>query len=308
MPELLDGQYELTSAALGSGGGFTFGEDCTVEVKALVIGPSEETNGDVKRPRGDGRVFGRDYRSGRTLTFTGQFRPQEDPSVVGDLAPGVLALADEFSAAWDAEEIRTVPGAYSVLRMCRGGRTRWVYGRTRALAPIPGTTRQGYLPWTGQFVTGDHLFYDDTEQSQVIPFIPHSTGGLGPGPLIGPWIASSSSDSSTVVVNGGSRKAWLAWRIDGPIVNPEIIVTDRWSATLGITLAADQWVLVDPSPWNRAVRRNDGAYLGGKFSPASQRLSGMAIPPGSSQVFLRGVDPTQTARLTTYHRDTFASY
>lgn len=214
---------------------------------------------------------------------------------------------ETMQQAWTPDLLRSTPGRVTALRMQRSGRVRRVYGRPNRLSSTAGATKRGWIPFTADFRCVDHLFYDDVEFQEVIPFIPDSLGGLI-GELIGDIIAAPAGIGSGLVTIKGTKPSWLVYRINGPIIDPEIEVVDRWKAKLKLTLAADQFVVVDPTPWNRSVRRNTGANAGGSFTADSQRLSGMLLPPGPNQILLRGTDNTGTSSVTVYWRDTYSSY
>lgn len=252
-------------------------------------------------PRQDGVRFGRDYRGGRLLTF--------DILLMQGSGTGADTL-DAFgrlSSVWDADMVRATPGAVSILRMTRAGRTRRVYGRPRRFAPKSERNQFGWLNVLADFQAMDGLFYSDAELSTVIGMSAPSVGGLV-GPLIGPIDAESAGEGVQAVFVGGDKPAWLGLRIRGPIVDPEIEVVGAWKIKMNVTLASDDWVMIDPSPWNRGVRRANGANLAGAFTADSQRLSQMRIPTGSQQILLRGTDITGSASVQAYVREAYSFY
>lgn len=294
MADLADGQYELVNGDER----WLFGRDTSCLVDAVDFGSPQLTNHDTPHPRGDGTLFGRDYRGSRTVTITGNVLT--DPG-------GALDALGGMEAAWLADGVRSEPSATSVLRMSRGGRLRTLYGRPRKFASTSRLSSRGWVPYTCDFTTLDHLYYGDDEAANLVPFVPNAVGGLIGG-QVGGWAASSSGSSSGQVVVAGTRPSWLVWRVRGPIVNPQIEVVGRWIATLNTTVAYDQFISVDPSPWNRSVRRNDGANFSGAFTAASVRLSEMQVPPGANQVLLRGIDPTGSSSVELFWRNVWSSY
>lgn len=293
MADLIDRQWELDGRLL-------MGR----RTKFIVGDPDfdgAEVRGDpVEAPRADGIRWGRGYRGGRTITL--------DITVNCQTPSEGRAAAAELEAAWDAEAIRKVPGALSVLRFQYAGQTRRVYGRTGKLSTATTTfDRAGRIDYVAEFTTADHLYYADSVSETVVPFIPTALGGLV-GSLTGPLIAATRGQASGRVTVGGSQPAWLVTTIYGPILNPTVELSGLWSTTLQMNLAYDQSVTIDPTPWSRSVRRNDGASFAGAFTASSERLSKMRVPPGTSQVLLRGTDPTGTSRLTTRVRAAHASY
>ncbi|WP_348240011.1 hypothetical protein, partial [Salmonella enterica] len=80
------------------------------------------------RPRQDGRAFGVDYHSGRTISF--------DLGVRGLTPEEAREEAALLTRAWRADPVRLTPGAVAELHASYDGRHRVVYGRPRRFAPI----------------------------------------------------------------------------------------------------------------------------------------------------------------------------
>jgi len=269
-------------------------------IETVEFGEPDINTNDTGNPREDGVHFGRDTKGGRSIVFEG--------NILTD--PGKTPALDALNAletAWDGEMVRATPSGYSFLRMRRGDRIRRVYGRPRKFSSSSGTTQRGWIPFTAEFVTVDHLYYDDTEFQDQVSIVPGGVGGLE-GELIGPIIASDATEGDGTIFVSGTKPAWLAYKIQGPIQYPVISVVDNWYARLNVTLAYDQYIVVDPSRWNRSVRRENGGNVAGAFTADSVRLSQMKVPPGFQRVSLSGVDPTGTASLTVYWRGAFSSY
>jgi hypothetical protein len=286
--ELAEGQWAINDV--------TFGPYQDILLSKFEWGAPDISASDSPTPRGDGMSFGRDYRGSRTLSC--------DLTVQGN-GYGVLDRLATLEAEWQSN--RDIPDAVSILRYRRGGQTKRVYGRGRRFQADSTLDWAGRVDVTCDFVTTDHLFYDDEERAENVPFIPNATGGLIGG-QVGGWEASDAGDSSGLITVGGTVPAWLVWRINGPLTGAEIEVVGRWKAKLATTIAYDQFVLVDPTPWNRSVRRGDGANYAGMFTADSVRLSEMRVPPGQNQVLLRGIDPTATASMQLFWRNASSSY
>lgn len=254
-----------------------------------------------QRAREDGTNRGRDYLSSTTATLEIGVDGDGDPQAALDAVAALRAI-------WYGDTVRRTPGARAVLRAKRPGRDIMrVYGRPGAFKPGSLThAGVGYIPVVAEFDCDDGYWYSDVEFSATVPFVPAVLGGLV-GPLVGPWTGASSGEASGNIVVGGAVPAWLIWQPHGPITNPEIEVVGRWSATLQTTVAGDQQITVDPSPWNRSVRRGDGANFAGAFTASSERLSRMQVPPGGAQILLRGIDPTGTSYLSLFWRTAEAS-
>jgi hypothetical protein len=256
----------------------------------------------TSRARQDGTNRGRDYLGATVASF--------EIGVDGGGSPsGVLDAVAALRAVWYGDNVRREPGARAILRAKRPGRdVVRMYGRPGAFKPASmhdvGT---GYVPLVCEFEADDGYFYSDTEHTLSVPFIPSVLGGLI-GPLEGPWVATAAGEASGRLEVGGECPAWLTWAPHGPITNPKIEVVGRWDATLQGAIAYDTQVVVDPSPWNRTARAASGANWAGKFKTGSTRMSRMQVPPGESQVLLRGVDPSGTSYLDLAWRSVYAAY
>lgn len=292
---LRDFSYEIAASD------FTFGRGTNVHVESVDFGETTMELATVAQPRADGVRFGRGYFRGRVIIFTGNILNRSSETA----APETL---DQLSTAWQPDEIRLTPGAVTSLRWNRAGRTRRVYGRPTRVASTSGRTTQGWIPFVAEFQCVDHLYYSDAEAVEVISIIPPEVGGLE-GDLIGDLIASSEGAGQRGLLSQGTKPGWLICQVNGPIINPTIEMVGRWKIELDLTLASDQYVIVDPTPWNRSVLRNDNANMSGAIrSGNSARLSQMKIFPGVNEVLLRGVDPTGTSSVKVYWRDAYTSY
>lgn len=251
------------------------------------------------RAREDGTNRGRDYLGATTATF--------EIGVDAGTPGAVLDAVAKLRAVWYGDRIRREPGARAILRATRPGRpTMRMYGRPGAFTPASMfNVGQGYIPLVCEFECDDGYFYGDVENTLSVPFVPVSLNGLS-GTLSGSWINTASGVRSGQVDVGGDCPAWLTWRVNGPIVNPKIEVTERWTATLLGSVAYDTSVTVDPTPWNRTARAASGANWAGKFSATSTRMSRMQVPPGRSEVLLRGVDASGTSSLDLAWRSVWA--
>lgn len=253
------------------------------------------------RAREDGTNRGRDYLGSTVASF-------EIGVDAGGTAAGVLDAVAALRAIWYGDNVRRTPGTRAVLRAKRPGRdTVRIYGRPGAFKPASMiNVGQGYIPLVCEFEADDGYFYSDTEYTLNVPFVPVSLNGLS-GTLSGPWTNTASGVRSGQIDVGGDCPAWLGWRVNGPIVNPKIEVTERWTATLQGSIAYDTSVTVDPTPWNRTARAASGANWAGKLSATSTRMSRMQVPPGPSEVLLRGVDASGLSSLDLTWRSVWAS-
>lgn len=294
--ELLDDSCELDGYAFG---GHVHGQTL-VMIEDVVFESPDIVSVDRQLPRSDGIRFGRDYRGGRTIAFT--------MHVFGDTGGQGLGILDELTAAWMGDSVRTRPGAVQTLRIKTGGRTRRVYGRSRRFAPVSTKiAANGWAPVEADFRTVDHYFYDDNESNNTVAIVPPSGGGLL-APLVAPLSTLAISYAPGEIQVGGTVPVYPVFVIRGPISLPTVDVIGEYRVTLGLTLAHDEFVVIDPRPWTRGVRRNNLYSVAGTMTPASPRLSSIKLAPGPHEIILSGLDETGTASLTVAWRDTYTSF
>lgn len=298
----LDFSYELD--------GFEFGRGTNYYVAGVDFGDTELTTHDAQLPRQDGMSFGRDYRGGRVIGFTGNILTNRTNPGDATAAPNAK---DVMAAAWDRDDIRLTPGAVIPLRMHRNGRKRRVYGRPRRYVALAGTTTRGRIPFACDFQCVGPEFYSDVEQTLSVTMIPGEAGGIV-GDLIGDIVASGVGYGTNSITVGGDKPAWLRLRIYGPNLsgtfsNPDIEVVGQWRLKMQTSIAYDDSIVIDPVPWARSVRRTlNGGNVAGKFTADSPRLSALKVPPGTHQIILRGIDVSGTARVDVSWRDTYGSF
>lgn len=315
MVELTEGQFELLESLQEDARGLHMGAGTPVLVQEFDLGQPDISEHDANRPMADGIMFGRDFRRGRTVGLelaALSYTPAVDMSFYTG-TPGEYAAtegldwADRVQSAWAADRVRMVPGATQVLRWRAGGRVRRVYGRARRCAPKLGTYRAGTVPMSADFQTIDDLVYDDQLKATSIGIFPPPVSWTT-FPLTWPviWRKAESGNAGSVVV-GGSRATWPTFTITGPILNPEIVIGGYGRFRVDVNLLAGQTLYIDTRPWNRGVRRENGANLAGNVGPQATPLGQFRFPPGSYSVALKGVDTTGTASLTVQHRDAYSS-
>lgn len=294
--ELLDDSCELDGFMFG---GHVHGTT-TVMIEDVIFESPDIVSVDRQLPRSDGTRFGRDYRGGRTITFT--------MHVFGDAVPRGHDILGELGAAWSGDARRRIPGAVQTLRIKSGGRTRRVYGRSRRFAPISTRVAAGgWAPVTADFRTVDQYFYDDTESVNTVAIVPPSGGGLI-APLVAPLSTVAVSYAPGEITVGGTVGAWPVYVIHGPISLPTVDVIGEYRVTLGTIIGHDQFVVVDTRPWSRGVRLNGFANIAGQLTPATPRLSEMRLSPGPHEIILSGLDETGTSSLVVAWRNTYATF
>lgn len=290
-----DGEWRLDHP----GASLTFGspESGIVFLSAPEFGDTDLQTEDTTRPNIDGVALGIDTRGGRTVTL--------DMAVIGNDEPTVRGVAGALRRAWRGDEIRSLPGEVASLTTMYAGRERVFYGRPRRFARVDADVAQGVILVTADFACVDDLFYSSAETSVTVGVVPPTSGGLV-APLIAPLTTvppTATPEGITITGDGG---AWPVITIHGPITNPAVAVTGLWSIGLSTALAFDESVTVDTRPWRRRITRDsDGASLAGTLTRSSVRLARAAIPPGTYEVTLRGIDATGTASMRFAWRDTY---
>ncbi|MEU7609556.1 hypothetical protein [Micromonospora sp. NPDC049204] len=241
---------------------------------------------DVDRPRGDGVLFGADYRGGRTIAFELVMR--------ADTEAAVRDVAADVEAAWRGDVVRQTPGAVAELRARYAGRERVIYGRPRRCAVDYRFASQGVVSAVADFATTGDCWFGSTVQSVTAALAAGSGGGLL-APLSAPLTSTSTSDRSVAAIVAGRLPAWPVITIQGPVTTPVVELVGLWRIELRTTLAYDQSAVIDTRPWVLSVLRSGGGSLAGAVSPHSSRLTDMSIPPGTWEVAFRGVDETGTS-------------
>lgn len=309
---LREGEWNLSYSANGvhPAANFTFG---TIESGYYLLEPYEITYadvdaGDTPMPREDGARFGEDFRGQATITFeVGVDTVDDAPNQLGRHDANLNAVS-VMGQAWDGKAVRKRMATPAVLRTTQGGRPRRFYGRPRKFAPASSKlTRQGYTPVACTFVCLDSTAYDDTERSVRVDLNPPPHRGLV-GLLTTPLTMTGQGATKVPgeVLIGGQRPTWPVIRIYGPISNPACEVVGSWKAAFtDLTLAAGQYVTIDPRPWVRTVLRNSGASVAGSLTRSSPRLIDMLLPVGRHDFILRGTDATGLSYMTVAWRDAY---
>ena len=285
-------------------GDYVFGYQTTVDIAAFDVDYPSAAIQDKPNPREDGISMGIDRLGGRIINI--------DFEIWEPTEAAALDTLEELTSAFMGDNERLTPQSYQVLsyRLAGTGEQRRAFGRGRACTPSTlANAHVGFIPGSAHFQTISPFLYSDAEFSYIVSFVPGVGSGGLVGPLIGPLYApgGDGGGSRTIEVMG-TRPAWLATRIDGPITYPIVTVYGAFWYQLALTIPAGESVLVDPQPWSRAVLRvSDGANLSGYLTGPSAWLADMRVPPGEHQLLLEGVDPTGTSQVTAYWRHARAS-
>ena len=253
------------------------------------LGPVNRTDDDTDLPRTDGAVMGVDYLAGQTIGLSF--------GIDGDSEEDVRAKYGVLTRTWDADTVRSVPGALAELISDTGRRA---YGRPRRFAPTSFELWSSYIRAVADFVTVDRLWYG-AERETSVALVPAPGGGLV-APLASPLSTTRSSDRSTAFLVQGDAPTWPVVTVHGPITNPVVEIVGLLRFELRLTLAYDQSVVIDTRPGRRSIKRGGGS-VSGSLSRTSTRLTNAAIPPGRYELVLRGTSDTGTSRVSMRWRD-----
>ena len=285
--------FEIGGLTVGAGTGYyvlDFAGETELAVK------------DATRSGADGTRFGRDTRAGSTYTF--EFR------IHGTSPENCLDMADALRARWRGDAVRQSPGVVTELRVIRPGRDSVVFGRPRKFAVTDvENVGAGHVDAQAEFQASDDLFYSYTETVVPIALRPANVGGFVV-PATAPWgAANAAPPSENSVTVGGSLPTWLVVDIHGPVSSPVIEVVDHYTISMpGVNIPDNQTLTIDPRPWARSVKTNEGANKAGAFASTSPKLDDLKIEPGTHIVKLSGTDSTGTAYIDVRFRNANAGF
>lgn len=278
--------YPGTSLVMGDG------SNGVALAAAPVVGSVEIVSDDVRRPRADGVVFGRDFHAGRVVRFP--------LSCVGGSLGEVEAARDVLLRAWRGDAIRLMPGALAMVTSSRG---RVAYGRPREISVDDDDSMFGIGRVTADFLMSDPSWYGEPMQTSV-PFAQEPTGGVR-FPLRFPFRFAGSGTGERVAVVGGDVGTPITVAFRGPILNPRVEVGGLLVELTG-AVAYDETVTVDSR--TRTVTSSLGGSRAGMLTARSTMLSQLVLPPGQHLLVLRGQSESGTASAVVSWRDAFASY
>lgn len=303
--------YELINPPLLNGFGFRFGRETYAHVSLATISSPERRTDNQPNPRADGISVGREYFGGRTITFDINIKvPPGRESEQGS----AHEIYTHMEQSWFTEDTylgasRLTPGEVSQLVMNRHGHIKVAYGRPANCEPTTGRVNSGWIPVTASFEMITHKFYDQIWYQNDIGLVPAVTGGIE-FPMEFPLGTVGISTTEDIVTVGGNTETWMLNTIYGPITTPIIDVVGYYQIQTkpGFTLGANDYLEIDPRPWQRKILLNGSIPVRGKFTQASRRISMQTLPPGNNQVVLRGTDPTGTARLVTRWQNAWTTW
>lgn len=294
MADLEVGQFELNGLAFG-------GENDPVLVPPGGFDPGGPTwrDQDAENPTADIMLFGRDRLTPGSWQFS--FQTNTNSTSAG------LAALDSIAREWRGDAYRNNPSNVGVLRYNMGSGTRRVYGRPRRYAQSVGDlTFQGVSEAVGDFQLADTHTYADEARNIDISIIPGVTRGIS-SPLSGKLSSILAGEQARSVADiGGTARAPFVAVIYGPIRDPWL-TEDNWKLELDLTLAYDQYVVIDTRSFACTVTRNDGANLAGRLTRNSTRLTECRLKPGGANLRFGGKDSTGISHVSVAWRPTYYS-
>ena len=291
---LKEGQWEL--------GPVQFGRYTKIPVENVEVGAYGTTVGDIQMSQTDEIRFGRDFFQPGMLTFTmGILNNRMLPNMAAiDLLGGAgypPNIAEIFQAQpmleqlcheWRADDIRTQFGYTKVLKYCKFGLQKRVYGRPRKMSTNVFNSRNEFVPVVADFQRVDTFSYSEEEFSAVgAPSAPGTT------PI-------------AVTRAGGSANTWLRALITGPINDPVIKVGSLYTIELDYNLAAGKVIEITAYPWERRIIDSDGFNLSPKLIGVSPYMEKMKIPANATtNVGLSGSSTTGATAIAVLWREAY---
>ncbi len=298
MPAALrEHQHELMS--VDGTRGLVFGTEDTgylTLTRPIMVSGEIRTN-DTDMPQEDGRNFGRDYISGKSMTFeAGVLTDSYNTVLAGRTSHRAnLDALDRFQSFWEDEEWRATPRSMAVLRTREGGQTWRAYGRPTKYDEVAGrTTAEGYTPILFEFRLRDNSWYADTESVVDTKLAPSPEGALI-APLVAPLRTTVVTSALVVARVAGTKATWPVIEIHGPADNPRVTIGERVYGIDTYITEGDS-VIIDTRPWVRSViRTSDGAGLAGALTWTTPALAKSRLDPGTYNIRFDAVSTTGTA-------------
>lgn len=297
MATLLDDhQFELLpNETADSGAAFGIGLAVSCNADGFDPGSADWLVQDQDDPFSGVTRFGRDVRKGPTWTWALHVNQQDEEGALD-------ALAD-LAEAWAPEDLDG--GDVLVMRYKVGGRVRRVYGRPRRFSSPPDNKiLGGMIPVTADFKLLDPHYYDDSPQSIMVGTEYTSEGGFV-FPVTFPVLTLPGGFTNGSAFVLGRRKTWPIIRINGPVVNPEILATN-WNLKLTANIGEGHYIEIDTRPWKRTVTVDGTNFVPGALNPQT-RLRDLFLEPGAQSFGMRGISGTGTATATISWYPAYAS-
>jgi hypothetical protein len=287
--ELLPDEYADSGVAFGIG----LGVSCNAD--GFDPGSADWLVQDQDDPFTGSTRMGRDVRKGPTWTWALHVNREDED--------GALASLADLAEAWAPEDLDT--GDTLALRYKINGRVRRVYGRPRRFSSPPDNRiLGGMMPVTADFKLVDPHMYDDSPESITVGTTYTSEGGFI-FPVTFPVLTLPGGFTTGSAFVSGRRKTWPIIRVNGPIVNPEILASN-WTLKLTATIGEGHYVEIDTRPWKRTVTVDGTNYVPGALHPQT-RLRDLFLEPGAQSFGMRGFSGTGTGNATITWYPAYAS-
>lgn len=249
------------------------------------------------RPNADGVMVGRDWLGSSTWGF--------------DLATNRSNLQDAMSEVnalervWKDSKSRLASGVALPLSYSLDG-SRWfrVYGRCGQFTGSSPSVlaRLGVARVTADFVQTRTEHFSEAEHLETITYVPPVQAGLT-APLVAPLTSvGTGAERAGFVINNGDLPTPLKIKFFGPIQNPVLRSAAGWEVGIRSTIGAGDWVEIDPLMGT--VKKRNGSAVAGLLTTRT-RLSTVNLPVGQSELFLSGVDLTNTSKVEVRWRDAY---
>ncbi len=283
MPGLQEGQIQVRDLVMGRGTAF----------RVLEFNPYVRT---VRAESSEPRAWGHGAWSGPEWTddVVVPLRVRVEAEGRHDWFMTHAELAAAFAAVEDdPTEVE--------LRWCWGGREYAMFGRPRMVEPDVKAISTGRSWSRLAFVALDPRIWSGVETQTGPIGLPAWSGGLTV-PITAPVAVNAVATGGVATLrNEGTAVVGIRFRAAGPAIEPHITLPDRTGTprtiSLGLTLAAGQWVDVDTEAGT--------VYLQGD----QNRRGDVSVPdgwpelaPGAHELRWSAAEYNPTATLTAWHR------
>ena len=273
------------------------GPDSPLIIESFEAPSTELRTNYVDRPNGDGKFVGRDWLGSTTWGF--------DFATNKSNLREALTEANRLERVWKDSKSRLASGVAIPLSYSLDG-SNWfrVYGRCGQFTGTNANVhaRLGVAKVTADFEQTRIEHFSDSEKLETITYVAPVQGGLT-APLIAPLTTvGTGAERAGFVTNTGDLPTPLKIRFYGPIQNPVLRSAAGWEVGLRTSIGAGDWIEIDPL--NTTVKKRNGSSVAGLLTTRT-RLSTVNLPVGKSELFLSGVDLSNSSKVEVRWRDAF---
>lgn len=209
----------------------------------------------------------------------------------------VMDMSAAFSAVGDTGEV-----AQFRFRLDGDPEEYVMFGTPRGFEPDLSTMAEGWVYASASFVAQDPRIYSSAVQETAIG-LPVQTGGLT-APLTAPFTVSGVlTGGRAILTNTGSTATSATFRIDGPAVEPRIVLTGpngiAQAIDFNLTLAEGQWLEIDSTTRLALLNGLDGSNQRGR---AHWTMDTYPLAPGPTTLRFFAADSSTGALLTVQWR------